>query len=175
MSDTKLGILIKGEQHRDAIHIAVAPVTSDEVLIPGLDVALVEGRSDKVGTTGAFIGIVDPFLKKEPILPGQKFWLVLYPQTITSLRHEWTHPAFASKSADGTSQRWIESFANEVGISCNMLMAAADNWLRSKGYLDIGDELPEGPKIIEFWHHYEVVTGKNIAEEKQHSFFTCSC
>lgn len=96
----KLGQLLEdGERRRDAIHIAVAPVTAAVRLMPGQHVGLVEAQSaELVGPCAANIGIVDPFLP-EPVEPGQRFWLFLYPGTITGLRHVWTHPAFAAVAA----------------------------------------------------------------------------
>lgn len=92
-----LGQLIQDDSaRRDAIHIAVAPVIADEVLRPGQHVALVDGATDRIRAGFDAIGIVDPFLKG-PVMPGQKCWLFLYPGTITSLRHLWTHPAFERK------------------------------------------------------------------------------
>ena len=96
----RLGRLIEdGERRRDAIHIAVAPVTAAMRLAPGERVGLVkEGNLELAGPCERDIGIVDPFLT-EDVQPGQRFWLLLDPGTITGLRHIWTHPAFAAAAA----------------------------------------------------------------------------
>ena len=82
------------DARRDAVHVAVAPVVADQLLPPGAHV----GLTDEGAASAAVrpIGVVDPFLK-EPVRPGQRFWLCLYPNTVTSLRHVWTHPAFAPR------------------------------------------------------------------------------
>lgn len=80
---------------RDAIHLAVEPVKAGCTLYRGDHVMIENGVAFPVRgplEPGA-VGIVDPFLL-EPINPGQKFWLVVYPRQITSLRHVWTHPLF---------------------------------------------------------------------------------
>lgn len=92
-----LGQLItEDERRRDAIHIAVAPVTAAVALTPGQHVGLVGHDTEQVGPTDNCIGIVDPFLQQD-VESGQRFWLFLYPNSVTSLRHYWTHPAFMSK------------------------------------------------------------------------------
>ena len=93
-----LGRLITdGDRRRDAVHVAVAPVTAAERLTPGQQVGFVHpGDTELVGPAENPIGVVDPFLR-EDVQPGQRFWLFLYPNTVTSLRHVWTHPAFAPK------------------------------------------------------------------------------
>jgi hypothetical protein len=98
--DITLGKLIDtDERRRDAIHIAVAPVTADHYLEPGEHVGFTRaGSTEFVGHCNNAIGIVDPYLTAR-IEPGQRFWLLLYPKTITGLRHAWSHPAFAAVAA----------------------------------------------------------------------------
>jgi hypothetical protein len=98
----RLGKLIApGEDvARDAVHIAVAPVSSPARLVPGQHVRFVPGRTDQVvGGKGHKVGIVDPLLGR-PVEPGERFWLWLYPGSITSLRHDWTHAADAAAPAE---------------------------------------------------------------------------
>lgn len=79
------------DARRDAVHVAVAPVIAGDLLFPGDEVGpLSDGTFGKATNP---IGVVDPFLRG-PILGGDRFWLLLFPGTITSLRHVWTHPAF---------------------------------------------------------------------------------
>lgn len=89
-----LGELCTDEARRDAIHIAVAPVIAGQRLNPGNHVGLVDGVA-RVGLPPGIssIGVVDPFLGNA-VEVGQRFWLFLYPNTVTSLRHVWTHPSF---------------------------------------------------------------------------------
>lgn len=94
MSDVKLGEVIDGDPSRDAIHVCVAPVVAAHELCPGDHVGILE--DGRAGGCPNPIGIVDPFLRKG-VQQGQKFWLCLYHGTVTSLRHEWKHPAFVEK------------------------------------------------------------------------------
>ncbi len=96
----QLGRMIgNGELRRDAIHIAVAPVTASCRLAPGEHVGLIEKDNvELVGPCAENIGIVDPFLSAD-VEAGHRFWLLLYPDTITGLRHVWTHPAYSAVAA----------------------------------------------------------------------------
>lgn len=104
---SKIGtILAPNDNHRDAIHIAVAPVTAAVGLYPGDRVGLDRnGHATTVDDdmTGPIVGIADPFLVRDGIKvrvkPGERFYLFLFPGTITSLRHTWTHPEFQRLAA----------------------------------------------------------------------------
>jgi hypothetical protein len=95
----ELGKIIEGEARRDAIHVAVAPVVAGEDLEPGYHVSL-NKEGEAVSSSGkGLLGIVDPYLVSR-VKKGERFWLCLYPNTVTSLRHVWTHPAFITKSSE---------------------------------------------------------------------------
>ncbi|WP_254218431.1 hypothetical protein [Burkholderia multivorans] len=181
-----LGMILGPNEKRDAIHLAVEPVVAADEFWPGERVAL--GPNGTACRAGKIVGIVDPFLD-DRVRRGERFWLVVLPRTIRSLRHVWEHPDFpaseTSESAPGApagdavsaSRKWIEDFAGRIDQTYSRLMNAAENWLQyddytrddSEAYKAYWDEFPE------FWKHFEIVTGKAVAEEKRESFFTCSC
>lgn len=82
---------------RDAVHVAVAPVTLEHDMSPGTHVALSDGGKVYEVVEGG-IGIVDPFIR-DNLKKGDRCYVFLYPGTITGLRHVWVHPAFAPKPA----------------------------------------------------------------------------
>jgi hypothetical protein len=190
MKTTTLGKYIDNSETRDAIHIAIAPVSSNFNLRVGEHIDLVEASHTMVmpAKKGKGIGIVDPFLDTPNgrIPAGKCFFMLLYPQTITSLNHSWEHPAFdksVNKSVKNDqndidflkSVRWIEDYAGEINVQYKKLMFAAENWVKNDEYWCDGDRF-EGEWIPnEFWDHFEIVTGKKVDENNRGSFFTCSC
>lgn len=104
MTDTTpaLGRLIEPDEaaFRDAVHIALFPASSAYSLRPGDTVGLCEGTTDKVYPTDGpdAVGVVDPFLRTFAA-PGERCYVLLFPGTVTSLRHYWTHPRFQAAAA----------------------------------------------------------------------------
>jgi hypothetical protein len=88
-------VLDEGEGERDAIHVAITPVEAGQDLARGQRVRIIDGLAYHVfGERG--VGVVDPFLP-EGVKRGQRFMLFVYPDTITSLHHEWEHPDLPSR------------------------------------------------------------------------------
>lgn len=187
-----LGTLLPSDPGRDAIHLATYAVTSDERLFPGQHVGIVGGKASMQAPK--LIGIVDPFLATG-VNPGQMFWLVLYPRTITSLRHVWEHPEFRDErvrpvlpiqTPDDTrreAEQWLQRYADELDETFNDLIRAADAWVES-GEWYYGDGMIgsgyngkfEGTRTHDqFWHYYQAYKGVLIDPDKQESFFTCAC
>jgi hypothetical protein len=119
---------------------------------------------------------------KAPVFEGQRFWLVVYPRQIQSLRHVWTHPAF--KDEDGSlesspsviaAKEWLNNFAGKAEISYERLMRGARDYVESGEYLIDGGKWEGFDVPDEFWSHYEAVTGERVAEDDRGSFFSCSC
>lgn len=92
----QLGSLLpETERQRDAIHVAIVPVIAEELLQPGQHVGLSRpfGLDNYVSSAAPHIGIVDPYLT-ESVMAGDRFYLCLYPGTVTGMRHYWKHPDF---------------------------------------------------------------------------------
>ena len=176
----KLGQIIEGEQQRDAIHVAVYPVTAAQVLAPGQPIGFIDEGKSNVGITPKPIGIVDPFLTRL-ICAGEQFWMFLYPNTITSLRHDWTHPAFEAEPVAGSkaeSEAWLKDFADEVGVSYARLIDGARSCLAGGDDIqtntDLGDRIWTDREKL--WKHFEIVTGEKVPDDKrEETFFSCAC
>lgn len=183
MKDTPiLGKLIVGDAYRDAVHIAIAPVIAGEKLLPNQDIGL--SSDGKAVLNAEHIGKVDPLLDL-PVKQGQKFYMWLYPNTITSLRHNWDHPLFPKESSNclnadkNESKVWITEFAVELHQSYDDLMEGARQYFEfgyyaydnSESFKDVNYD-----KWAEFWGHWEVVTGSKVRDEdNKDCFYTCSC
>lgn len=180
MDTLHIGSIITTEQHRDAVHMAIVPVVAGQDLQIGQHVGLKDSLALNASKSLPAIGIVDPFLKA-PVKKGQKFWLFLYPGSITSLRHDWTHPAFepakpSQTPAQKKSEAWLRNFAEgEANLSYDELMAGAMEYLAFDEYLNEGDKWDGFHFPDKFWDHYEVVTGTKIPADRRYSFFSCSC
>ena len=192
-----LGTIIGENQKRDAIHLAVEPVVASEKLYPGQSITVKHGRA--YADNKEPLGIVDPFLTS-PVFPEQKFWFVMMPRMVHSLRHVWTHPAFTDEPEVAASTnlkadyppiktleqcalekkkdvaiRYIESVADEADLSVDELLEGAHQYLEYGEYLNEGSRWESFYLDDEFWIHYEVHTGIEVPEEKRGSFFSCSC
>lgn len=194
MSDTPIGKLADETSQRDAIHIAIAPVTAGEKLYPGDDVGFRAGDCETAWRTGVIkpIGIVDPFLKLNVRL-GQRFFIFLYPNTVTGMRHHWEHPAFteAAKPVDAPfvpagvhpherdeAERWLRDFAAVIDITYEQLIQAGRQWNDHEEYTTQQGDQSWQDGLYEnasaYWSNWEMVTGEKAKDKAAH-FFSCSC
>lgn len=179
-------IITDKEVGRDAIHLACLPaVCGDKWLTPGADVGFTDGLASATAKT--LVGIVDPFLKA-PVSKGQKFLVVIYPRTITSLRHVWSHPDVAEDVDTNLTEtvatvdpvaaariRLDQIARNLIDEGDDSLMYLM-NGMRD-GYISDGDRF-EGYSSIdipdEAWDLYKTITGNEL-QKREDVYFSCSC
>lgn len=183
-----LGTIIGQDAGRDAIHIAVEPVMAAHVLRPGDHVGLLP--NGRAGYSETPVGIVDPYLK-QTVDAGDRFWLLVYPRQITSLRHVWVHPSFPDTTAKPEplgilaaerDSEILQQGAAAKGIDLSLFMEAIDYWFTQnsgKNRTDsicFGDEIEYNELPPDFWDAYERVTGRTIpAEWREKVCFRCAC
>lgn len=181
--DLKLGSIIEEPQNRDAVHIAVAPVFAGEDLRPGGKVFVgQDGEMFRIGLSGSKpIGVVDPYLRTGP-KKGQQFWLFLYPGSITSLRHEWAHPAFTVPETEPVvavdlkqkGEKRLQELALEMGLSYADVISRLDEAL-TDGSVYVGQDADQdmwNSRREDLFDSYFLLTGKRIDKE---TYFSCAC
>lgn len=122
-------LITDGTKNRDAIHVAIAPVSpiwsslsagapirfltdgeyrdylSDgtrddgDVTVPRIE-AVTECELDDVGC----IGVISPYLKSS-VHVGERCYVFLLPNTVTSLRHAWVCPKFTAVMTESLRSR----------------------------------------------------------------------
>jgi len=174
-----LGEIHEREEKRDAIHLAVEPVRAGIELKPGQRITVIDGVAYPAAPEEA-LGIVDPFLT-ETVWTGQRFWFVMNPRMVHSLRHVWTHPSFPDKELpDQLSPQQekamcqIRLMASELDCSYERLMEGAKEFLETGESLRFGNDLDYHWDTETFWRCYSIVTGEKLDGDKGF-FFTCSC
>ena len=188
--EVKFGELCDDDARRDAVHVAVAPVTAAQILAPGEHIGWADETRRTVARVADPFGIIDPYLRVS-VMPGQRCWVFLYPQTVTGMRHAWSHPAFSDVEPDVSAETVSDSEAWLRAFCCNSNCPSYENVMRaisSDGYdadgdysyarvnddylhfggLDAHGEIPD-----EFWFHAERVLGRTLARKPKR--FSCSC
>lgn len=189
-----IGSLITTPQQRDAIHIAVVPVeVSQQIWRPagtavrfvGTSKTLVERAED-----GGMVGVLDPFLTVDAVGAGQRAWLFLLPGSITSLRHDWTHPALDSAAPNpadekAASEQWLREFIAKADCpGYDDVMQGIQGYFAQRKhygeggnidgmYLHFNGSDAHGEIPREFWEHAEIVLGKKLPHHPE--YFSCSC
>jgi len=184
-NEPKLGKLCNSESvKKDAVHIAIHKVVAERTLKPGQHVGIVSTNVINnetvyvVGPSSKPIGVVDSYLKKN-IEHGQLFYLMLYPGSITSLQHHWTHPDFIEQQENGMSvdkqkaKLYIQKEADRLLVNYDELMYHAQDYIDHGNYWSEGGRFESEYINEEFWDYYKVLTGKE--PKYRESFFSCSC
>lgn len=184
-----LGTILTEDEGRDAVHVAVVSVEAGTKLAVGTHATIRDGKAYSAAP-GEGVGIVDAFLP-DAVPKGARFWLMLYPRTITGLRHLWSHPAFPAEVAQpapdkATSEAWLRDFINRSDCpGYDTVMAAAQGLFSGGGdYYESGGSLDghymhfngrdaHGEIPPEFWDHAEIVLGKKLPTRP--AYFSCGC
>lgn len=116
----ELGKVIHGDGFKDAVHVALFPAVS-AVEVWGGDKVVVHRRIDGVNFEVVHApenepgdGVVDPFLPHVPVKAGERFYVLLYPGTVTALRHVYTHPALSLAPRGFPSAEKLQAARGEI-------------------------------------------------------------
>lgn len=181
------GLLPAEAWGRDAVHVAVFSAYSTEPLKPGQRVAILNeegGKDMRVRSDGTHVGIVDPFLSAV-VERGERFWVYLYPRTITALSHRWSHPAFEATETTYTppaqraaAEARLKDFADSDGVGYGDLISALQAWFDDDcdGIPCYGTDHNYQPVPTTLWDDAEIVLGQHMPPKAARpEYFRCAC
>lgn len=186
-----IGKVITSEQHRDAIHVPVMPIILGKGMEPGTRVYIRDGKA--YPSHGFAVGVIDPFLDGWEA-EGKQVWLFLFPGSIKTLRHEWTHAGIDSPAKPSPtkeeSEAWLREFVKTADCpDFDDLVAAATGrnlntvdeeyypcaYSNDGEYLHFSGRDAHGEIPPEFWDHVENFMGVKIGTGERATYFSCSC
>jgi hypothetical protein len=172
--EIRLGTRPEEKDLRDAVHVpVVAMVCQYDELMPGTHVNAQGEPKQPV------VGIVDPF-RELPVTKGDRYWLCLYPGTVTAMQHRWKHPAFeeSEESEKDAAIKWLTKFASHVRYTYPEFMTLMNDFWESGDRDSFGMYGESMDEFRSHWPqiclHYRTVTGRLIDPENYVSFH-CSC
>jgi hypothetical protein len=115
------------------------------------------------------VGIVDPFLTA-PVQTGQMFWMLLIPYSISTLRHEWTHPQIPQQAdvRRNDSIQFLTAMGGQIGCTYEEFIGQiADGTVYTRDNESVFDSQEERIK-----QHYTIATGLPVPED---FYFSCAC
>lgn len=152
-----LGKIVKEEiQVKDAIHVATLTAKAGQTLYRGDWVKLNKDNVAVECEPENALGIVDPFFADYSIEPDEWFTIVVKPETVTKMRHEWelVHPT------EPDDPDYLVHFAKNLGVSHEDLIQAAHDWIDHKEHWTQGCKFEGDSTGPEFWAAFEKLTGK---------------
>lgn len=170
---TKLGVRCGPGARRDAIHVAVMPVVAGIDLSPG-EWCLVDGEVANPASPSVALGVIDPFLPGK-VARGERVYLLLRPGSISSLRHEWTHPAVDGEPVDAAKAAAMErlrQLAGRMGVTLEEMLDFARNFSET-GEPEVRHSFERIYQHAEFWDDYTMITGESVSMGPDDYFFHC--
>lgn len=199
-----LGTIITEKEKRDAIHLAVEPVIAGQILGPGEHIGIMDGKAYGSKPGLKLIGIVDPFIMTG-LEEGDRFWMVIYPRKINSLRHVWSHPDLpdtvdiepplsrskevsrefirnyiSQNCGEDPDEKPYEGHGEEYGLTKQAEPTIYDCVVETASRSTDRDNLHFGFTIYgrltdEFWEHIGVLTDQYIPATMRAQSISCSC
>jgi hypothetical protein len=155
---------------RDAIHIAVAPLVAGQYLWHGkVRISELDGRAYRAEDDDlTAVGVVDPFIT-DAVAEGDRFFVFLFPNTITDIKHTWTHPAFMPRVEEDEedpirqiAKEELTAIAKDCGMSYNEMIRAVERYIDTGNCVEtegsgFRDNIDDEEK---FWRLILLLTGR---------------